>query len=195
LKIVSLGSGAAVPNIQATEVIEHSGKRVDWTFYDLDPEALEKAQEMIGSSGVVRSSFDYGPENGEKEKKETGNRYKGRSYLAAREVDDGSLDAVDALGLWEYLSENQAVTFLKTLYPKLKPGAPMIVSNMLKSRPHPNYNKRAVGWPDLNMRTTEDMLEIVERAMIPTSNVRLTFAEDGVYVVMEIKRPKDHDDS
>jgi cyclopropane fatty-acyl-phospholipid synthase-like methyltransferase len=143
---------------------------------------------MIASSNIQRSTFDFGPRNDADAAQQTGFEFQGRSYLGAREAEDGSLDAIDALGLWEYLTDKQAVAFLRTLYPKLKPGASMIVSNMLQSRPHPQYNQRAVGWPDLYMRTEEDMLRIVEQAGIPTQNVRLTYAEDGVYVVMEITR-------
>ena len=186
LNIVSLGSGAAVPNIEASLRIEQeTNKRVNWQFFDLDPHALGYAKVMIAGSGLHNSQFDFGP----KSPNVNGLEFAGRSYIEARHTEDESLDAVDALGLWEYLELNQAVMFLKMMYPKLKPGASMIVSNMFDKRPHPEYNKRAVGWPRLIMRSEEDLLDIVEVAKIDTKAVRLTHSSDGVYIVMEIRKP------
>jgi hypothetical protein len=60
---------------------------------------------------------------------------------------------------------------------------------MRKKRPHPLYNKRAVGWPEVIMRSDEDLLDIIKAAEIDTEQVRLTTPDDGVYVVMEIRKP------
>lgn len=186
LRIVSLGSGAAVPNIEATKAVEALGKRIEWNLFDLDPRALGSAEEMIADAGLTRSTFDFGP----RAPKGSPTKYAGRSYLAVREeaqgVEDNSLDAVDALGLWEYLNDRQAATFLKVNYKKLKRGAPMIVSNMYIDRPHAKYNQYAVGWPDLYMRDEEDLLNIVEKANLTTDQVRITIPKDRVYMVMEI---------
>lgn len=186
LHIVSLGSGASVPNIEASQRIEaETGKHIDWNLFDLDPNALRHAQAMTSKAGLFLSSFAFGPMSSDPEKP----GFKGRSYIEARHIENESLDAVDALGLWEYLQPNQAEMFLKMMYPKLKPGASMIVSNMRKKRPHPEYNKRAVGWPEIIMRSDEDLLGIVKKANIDTEQVRITTPEDGVYAVMEIRKP------
>jgi len=186
LRIASLGSGASVPNIEASLRIEReTGKKVDWQLFDLDPRALQHAKTMVGTSPIQHSQFDFGPKSNE----HPGLEFAGRSFIEARHIPNESLDGVDALGLWEYLEFNQAVTFLKMMYPKLKPGASMIVSNMLKSRPHPEYNMRAVGWPKLIMRSEQDLLDIVEAAGISTELVRITHSSDGVYAVMEIRKP------
>lgn len=187
LNIVSLGSGASVPNIEASQKIEsETGKHINWNLFDLDPNALHHAKAMTSKAGLLLSSFAFGPVNNDPN--EPG--FKGRSYIEARHIENESLDAVDALGLWEYLEFNQAKMFLKMMYPKLKPGASMIVSNMRKKRPHPEYNKRAVGWPEVIMRSDEDLLSIVHHTdMIDTKQVRLTTPGDGVYVVMEIRKP------
>ncbi|RWZ78202.1 MAG: hypothetical protein EOT05_00315 [Candidatus Microsaccharimonas sossegonensis] len=186
LRIVSLGSGASVPNIEASQKIEQqTGKHVDWQLFDLDPEALMHAYEMTSEAKLSLSTFDFGPLNHDPQKP----GFKGRSYIEARHVEHESLDAVDALGLWEYLSDNQGKSFLQMMYPKLKPGAAMIISNMRKKRPHPQYNMVAVGWPDVIMRSDEDLLGIVDKAGIPTELVRITTPSDGVYAVMEIRKP------
>ena len=181
LKVVSLGSGAAVPNIDATQRVERISKGIDWDFYDQDAMALQDAKIAIDANDFEYSSFNFGPVD-------TSGNFTGRDYYSARHLEKNSLDAVDALGLWEYLTKNQAVAFLRTNYANLKPGGSMIVSNMLKSRPHPRYNTHAVGWPGVRMRSPEDLLDIVEEAEIDTHNISMTFAHDGVYVVMEIKK-------
>ena len=187
LRIVSLGSGASVPNIEASQKIEEqTGKRIEWQLFDIDTNALEKAQMMTSRAGLALSTFDFGPLSTNPDTP----GFAGRSYIEARNaVEDESLDAVDALGLWEYLEPKQAKMFLKMMYAKLKPGAPMIISNMRRKRPHPEYNKRAVGWPEVIMRSDEELLDIVYAADIPTEHVRLTTPADGVYVVMEIRKP------
>lgn len=189
IHIISLGSGASVPNIQAAqEIAAISDAKINWQLFDIDQNALKSAEALITDAHLTNSSFDYGPKN----KDTTTNRefpYEGRSYIEARHQADESVDVVDALGLWEYLTENQAITFLKMMYSKLKPGGVMVVSNMSKDRPHPEYNQRAIGWPDLYMRREEDMVNIVDAALIDTQNVTFTHAEDGVYMVMEVRKP------
>lgn len=186
LSIISLGSGAAVPNIQATKALEAEGRAVNWKFFDFDPNALMFARELIEESDFKLSSFDYGPSwlNPETDQVEP----KGQLYQRAFAVEDESADIVDALGLWEYLKPHEATAFANKLFKKVKPGGSLIVSNMLPSRPHREFNQRAVGWPNLHLRNETDLLDIVEAAEIDTSQVTMTHAEDGVYVVMEIKK-------
>lgn len=186
LSVISLGSGASVPNIQATQALEAKGRAINWKFFDFDSEALIFAQELIQEKDFKFSTFDYGPEW---ENPETGNTEpRGQNYLRAFGEKDTSVDVVDALGLWEYLKPNEAVRFAHTLFKKVKPGGSLIVSNMLPSRPQREFNERAVGWPGLYLRNDTDLLDIVKEAGIDTKQVTMTHAEDGVYVVMEIKK-------
>ena len=184
---MSLGSGAAVPNIQATRAVEDTlEKAIHWDLYDVDPTALRYAAKMTTAASFRSSTFEFGrtlPQNHEDEP-----QFAGRSYIEARSRENGSLDMVDALGLWEYLDFKQAKAFLKMLYPKLKEEGSMIVSNMRTERPFPHYNQRAVGWPKLYMRTEAELIDIVEAAGINPMNVTITTPEDGVYAVMEIKK-------
>ena len=187
LTVVSLGSGAAVPNIDATQRLESLNKRVDWKFYDTNPEALLYAQKLVAEKNFQYSTFDFGPTA--LNKKTNISEPTGRSFARAfGQVPDGSVDVVDALGLWEYLSEDTARRFFEKLYPKIKPGGSMIVSNMLPDRPQKEFNQRAVGWPGLYLRGDTDLLDIVSKAGIDSANVTMTHTNDGVYGVMEIKR-------
>jgi SAM-dependent methyltransferase len=186
LDIISLGSGASVPNIQATIALEAKGKAVNWKFYDFDPNALEFAEELVKEQDFQLSTFDFGSKRFDAKAKR--DRYTGQIYQRAYEQEDESVDIVDALGLWEYLKPKLATDFARNLFRKVKPGGSMIVSNMLPSRPHREFNERAVGWPGLYLRNETDLLDIVEAAGIDTQQVTMTHAEDGVYVVMEIKK-------
>lgn len=189
LKIISVGSGAAVPNIDATKRIEaETGNYVKWKFFDIDPRALKFAHALIEEAEFEKSSVDYGGVSFNVETNEW--EFEGRSYARAFKEESESADVVDALGLWEYIDTDEAgKKFLERLYDKVKPGGMMIVSNMLRKRPQEEFNIRGVGWPSLELRSEEDLLRIVELAGIDTSLVTMTHAEDGVYVVMEIRKP------
>lgn len=187
LNIISVGSGAAVPNIGATRRVEQElGKSIDWSFFDNDPRALSFANTLIDEQGFARSHVDYGPmllhDDGTWE-------FEGRSYEEAYTQPDASADVVDALGLFEYLRDETAIDFVKHLYEKVKPGGIMVISNMLKDRPQKAFNKRGVGWPHLFLRSEDDLLTVLSIAGVDTSDVTMTHAEDGIYVVVEIRKP------
>ena len=190
LNILSLGSGAAVPNMQATRELEAKDVAVHWQFYDFDPNALLFAQKLEEENEFQYSTFDYGPIGPDPKTGEMGPR--GRNYLRAfSEVAEESMDVVDALGLLEYLPPKVATKFVVGLYPKLKPGGSMIFSNMLPSRPQFQFNKDAVGWPKLHYRSDENLLDIIKDAGIDTRQVTMTHDQPDrdVYVVVEIRKP------
>jgi len=60
---------------------------------------------------------------------------------------------------------------------------------MLPSRPQLEFNQRAVGWPGLYVRSDETLVDILAAAGIDTENVTATHTADGVYVVLEIRKP------
>jgi hypothetical protein len=186
MEILSVGSGAAVPNIAASRRIEQEQeKAVNWHFYDNNPVALEFAHELIEEAGLQKATFDYGPVSMNPDA--TWN-FQGRSFIRAYSVEDESVDALDALGLWEYLNKKTATDFAKRLYAKVKPGGVMIISNMLDDRPELDFNVRGVGWPKLHRRSDDDLIEILADAGIEPKNVTMTHADDGVYVVAEIQK-------
>lgn len=186
LSIVSLGCGAAVPNVQATRRLETAGVGTHWRFYDWDASALQFAQGLVENESFEYATFDYGPtwENPKTGKVEP----RGQNYLRAFGLENESVDIVDALGLWEYLKPEEATRFAAKLFTKVKPGGKMIVSNMVPSRPQREFNQRAVGWPGLYLRGDSDLLDIIEAAGIDSRQVTLTHSEDGVYVVMEVRK-------
>lgn len=188
LNIISVGSGAAVPNIGATRRVEQElGKSIDWRFFDNDPRAIGFAHTLINEQGFERSRVDYGPTTIHEDGTST---FEGRSYHEAYAQPDESANVVDALGLFEYLRDETAIDFVKNLYAKVKPGGVMIISNMLKNRPQEEFNKRGVGWPHLFLRSEDDLLTVLSLAGVDTNDVTMTHAVDGVYVVVEIRKPE-----
>lgn len=188
LKVVSLGCGAGVPNIDATTRIEEElGKSVDWDLYDLDTVTLDFAQELVGESPIQNSTFNYGPTD---KLGDGGVKLLGRSFSRAFGLPRESVDVVDALGLWEYIPHDRAIKFAQKAYDLVKPGGGrVIISNMLPDRPQVEFNQRAVGWPGLHLRSDGDIIDIIEKAGIETSNVTMTHSTDGVYVVVSIEKP------
>lgn len=179
VSIVSLGCGAGVPNIEATVKVEkETDKTLNWDLYDLDTEALAFAKELVEESEVEKSTFNYGR-----------NGISSRSFARAFKLKPESVDVVDALGLWEYVGPKAAVKFAQRAYNIVKPGGRLVISNMLPDRPQREFNQRAVGWPSLHLRSEEDLVGIFSDAGIDISNITATHSTDGVYVVLDVKKP------
>jgi hypothetical protein len=173
LKAVSLGCGAAVPDIDATVAVKDKfGKSIHWDLYDIDGKALSFAKDLAAEAGIAGK--DVSTNEG--------------SYFRAFSLPKESLDVVDVLGLWEYLTEEQCIKLLKRSYDLIKPGGSFIASNMLVSRPQLEFNQRAVGWPLIYPRSEDALVDIVASAGIDTDQLKFTTAEDGIYGVMEISK-------
>lgn len=93
---------------------------------------------------------------------------------------------VDAMGLFEYLSSDDAVLLLKSIYTRLQPGASLFFTNMLPSHPHLHVHQRAMGWPGVIVRGEHEVVELVEQAGIPVGQLTTLRPSDGVYVVYEV---------
>lgn len=175
LTIVSLGSGAAVPAIDATLEIEQKlGKKTNMRLFDQSDEILEFAKET-----AVRDGIDI----------DRVTTHTGDYYEAFSEVKPESVNIVEALGLWEYLHDSRCVSLLQRSYDLLKPGGVIIVSNMLDDREQLAFNQRGVAWPGVKPRSEQDLMKIVEDAELPTDQIRFTVSDDGVYGILEIHKP------
>ena len=174
LVIVSLGCGAAVPVLDAVVAMrDQYGKSAHVSLYDQDKDVLDFAEELAGEEDISIPEKD---------------RHVG-SYTEAFKLPPESVDIVDALGLWEYLPDKRCRELLADAYVLLKPGGSIIVSNMLSSRRQLEFNRRAIGWPGVKPRSEDQLVDIVHDAGIDTSLLTFTTSEDGVYAVMEIRKP------
>ena len=110
--------------------------------------------------------------------------------MAAQEgivVGEHQAELVDALGIFEYFNDTDAVIFLQRALRLVKPGGAVIVSNMLTSSPQIDFVLRGIGWEDIHPRTLQQLQDIHLAAGVPVENVTVVVPKDGVYAVMEIR--------
>ena len=103
------------------------------------------------------------------------------------ELGEHQAELVDALGIFEYFNDADAVTFLQRALRLVKPGGAVIVSNMLTSSPQIDFVLRGIGWEDIHPRSLQQLQDIHLAAGVPVENVTVVVPKDGVYAVMEVK--------
>lgn len=177
LTIVSLGSGAAVPTIDAASAIRdmlHKDVRLE--LCDIDDESLAIAGQLAEEAGIPTENVTA---------------YVGHFIRKLHELKKrgASVDIVEALGLWEYLKRDDAVNLLRDAKTLVRPGGAIIVSNMLSNRRQLKFNQFGVGWPYVVPRSEDELVAIVADAGFDTQNLTFSIPQDGVYGVMEIRQP------
>lgn len=175
--ILSLGSGAAVPTIDAASSIrDQLHKTVKMDLCDIDAESLQLASELMQDARIPAGDVDM---------------YVGHFIrkLDAMKKRNARVDIVEALGLFEYLKPRDATNLIKDAYELTKPGGVVIVSNMLSDRPQLEFNQFAVGWPYVVPRTENQLIGLAANAGLDPREMTLTVPEDGVYGVLEIRKP------
>ncbi|WKK73104.1 class I SAM-dependent methyltransferase [Rathayibacter oskolensis] len=171
MHLLSLGSGAAVPVLDALATIgETADSTHDLVLVDLDPSALAFAVELAGDAGLV-DRLRVVNDN---------------IVRAGRHLPRHHFDLVDLLGVWEYGSDRACASLIRSALERLAPGGRIVVSNMLLSRPQLQLNQRGVGWPAVVPRTVTQMVEIALSAGVDPADIEISVPEDGVYAVMVI---------
>lgn len=181
----SLACGAAIPVFQALG--NRQSGSVDVKLVDLDPAALAHAARYAAQSGFVEG-VDF----------QLLKRHLIREMILTprlvEELGDASMDFVDMLGIFEYIPEEfngmkSAAMFLHNAFRLVKPGGAMVIANILDSHPRLHFNQRGIGWPGIIPRSQADLLRIVSDAGIGLDQVAMTVAEDGIFAVVEIRKP------
>lgn len=179
---LSLACGAAVPVLDAVrELPETTDAKL--TLVDFDPQALEFARTLATDQGLMpEKDFHI----------EASNLVKDLIFKDnfIEKHGEESFDMVDMLGIFEYFDEERGAKLLQNAYRLVKPGGKMIIGNMLDTHPTLELNQRAVGWPGIKPRSLEEISQIVEQAGIEGDNVDVYIPQDGVYAVLEIKKPE-----
>ncbi len=93
---------------------------------------------------------------------------------------------IDAMGLFEYLSEKDSAELLRAAYAALPIGGMMIFTNMSPRHPHLELHKRGLGWPGVIQRTMHEVLSIMDTAGIPGDARDIYHAEDKIYNIYRI---------
>ncbi len=95
---------------------------------------------------------------------------------------------VDAMGLVEYLEDNETEWLIKQLYAGIKKGGMIAFTNMSPDHPHLDLHQRGLGWPGVKPRSIQTIATIVEQAGVPLSELTVFKSQDKVYGVYVIRK-------
>ncbi len=171
---IAAGSGQ---NVYTTlsEILPEKVAQARVVLLDSDPDVLEFARELYEHSGVTVGNIEFVCDD------VCGDAVLER-YSEERPF------VIDAMGLFEYLDDCQAVMLLRRVYELLRPGGIFVFTNMTRSRKHLAVHQRALGWPGVIQRQPEDLLQLFRTADIPPQSVNVFIPDDGVYAIYEVAK-------
>jgi SAM-dependent methyltransferase len=177
---ISLASGAAIPVLEALRTAKLDGQKVHLTLVDNDPVALRWAETMAAQEGLnVGDQLTLL------------NRHLLHQFIRnddlLLELGEHQAELVDALGIFEYFNDADAVIFLQRALRLVKPGGAVIVSNMLTTSPQIDFILRCIGWAPIFPRSLQQLQDIHIAAGVPPENVTVVVPKDGVYAVLEVR--------
>lgn len=177
---ISLASGAAIPVLEALRSAKLDGQQVFLSLVDNDPVALRWAETMAAQEGLT-----VGEQLTLLRRNLVHTLVRSEDLLL--ELGEHQAELVDALGIFEYFNDVDAVIFLRRALRLVKPGGAVIVSNMLTTSPQIDFALRCIGWSHIFPRTLQQLQEIHIAAGVPVENVTVVVPKDGVYAVMEVR--------
>jgi SAM-dependent methyltransferase len=155
-RAVSVGSGPALDLRRAIELLPlEQRRRLEVTLLDLDPEALEYAQqglEPLLPSGALQCLRENLPR------------------LAQRKDLSRTLGTPDFLvcsGLFDYLADDAAAALLRVFWRQLAPGGLFLVGNFAPHNPSRAYMEWIGNWYLSYYRTAAEVDELALRAGLP----------------------------
>ncbi len=117
-----------------------------------------------------------------------------------------SFDAVEVLGLFEYLDDRPhdyayagvvagrrsigAVGLLHNAWRLVRPGGRLVVANMLDSRPDLDFVTTVLQWPHIHPRSIDQIVALFDRAGIYEHRLRVDTPLDGVYAVVSVVKAR-----
>ena len=204
---VSLACGAAQPVCHALRHIKESGNptpRV--TLVDLDRSALKAAQTYAQTMEVrqftnVRCMNILRPQGVVSPAVDAQTNVAARALRRRVGLESAAYDAVDAVGILEYVPEVisdegptalqvNAATFLAHAAQLVKPGGLLLVGNMRDTHPQLGFTLNVVQWPHIQPRSIETMQRIAGVAGLGDWQVDVYCPNDGVYALYAMRRPK-----
>ena len=204
---VSLACGAAQPVCHALRHIKESGNptpRV--TLVDLDRSALKAAQTYAQTMEVrqftnVRCMNILRPQGVVSPAVDAQTNVAARALRRRVGLESAAYDAVDAVGILEYVPEVisdesptalqvNAATFLAHAAQLVKPGGLLLVGNMRDTHPQLGFTLNVVQWPHIQPRSIETMQRIAGAAGLSDWHVDVYCPDDGVYALYAMRRPK-----
>jgi SAM-dependent methyltransferase len=180
---LSMACGTALPSMKAAQSV---GLDPTMMLVDFDPVAFEAIDQVADEINFSRAKL-----------------VKNEKYIFSAEALDQlsqELEAaqarpmvMDAMGIFEYTSAKtmDPVEFMRANYKILKPGGRLIFGQMRADRPVLDFTMGVVGWPYVQARSLNEIMNIVHQAGIPTECTSLYLPYDGVYAVGAIDKPED----
>lgn len=168
LRWLSLASGTGRQTLDAASLLR---KRAHLTLTDIDSEALAVAAKLAHDyERTVRSVVTVLLDATDKQ--------------AVRKIMSKTTpDVIDAMGLFEYLSDEQAVELIRTVITAAQPKACFVFSNMRPTHPELQLHKRGVGWPGVIVRETDQVVALLQRAGVTGKSIDIVLPDDNVYAV------------
>lgn len=204
---VSLACGAAQPVCHALRHIKDSGNAIPQvTLVDLDRSALKAAKmyaqaKEVGQFTHVLCMNILRPQGVALSVLDAQTNVATQALRRQVGLEAAAYDAVDAVGILEYVSEVfadesptalqvNAATFLANAAQLVKPGGLLLVGNMRDTHPQLGFTLNVVQWPHIQPRSIETMQRIAGAAGLGNWRVDVYCPDDGVYALYAMHRLK-----
>lgn len=109
-------------------------------------------------------------------------------HLSGRDALDFAPQCIDAMGLVEYLDENEVITLMGRLHRMLEPGGVLVFTNMRPTHPNLDIHKRAVCWPGVRERSEQDVERLMLASGIRPEEITIMLPDDQVYGIYGVVR-------
>lgn len=199
-RVFSMGCAFVPGMAELSRDLKNKGLKLNrWQVVDSDVPSLALSSAILQQNEVDSESIDLVSHNilGNKpHNKLAAKAYRtvteltlaagSRNMLKGVDVEPGSCDVSEALGLVEYLPRLSAVSMLKQLKSITKPGGIVLTGNMVKEneRPGQEFFSEVMEWkPKVQQRSTGEFLELAEAAGFDISKAHVVAPNNGVYVV------------
>jgi ubiquinone/menaquinone biosynthesis C-methylase UbiE len=160
---LSIACGSAQPLIHAASDLKAQGKVVKLVLTDPSAEALNLARRRAEDAGVADQLEMVAV-----------------PFTRLTETFDGrKFDSIEACGILDYLSDEQALALLANARQLLRPGGHILVSNMAETR-GADLLRRIYNW-EILYRTPEEFGKLLVRAGF--KNVRILVEPWGIHPV------------
>lgn len=165
---LSIACGTGQPTFEAARLLKG-----DVTFHlcDLDIEALEFATKLAKEYGISDEVL-----------------YTHRNDLRKKDTVETLMKktqptVIEAMGLFEYLDDDEAVTLLKRLRKGMKKESVLVFTNMRSAHPQLQIHKRGLGWPGVIPRTVNQVRVLMDKAGFTAKQTTVLLPDDDVYAV------------
>lgn len=167
IRWVSVASGTGQPTFDASTAFVSP---IDHLLIDSDQDALDFSQKLAE----------------EYDKNEDTLRFENLNVIKdAQKMDEVIAEfnpnCIDAMGLFEYLTEDEIVALLRRLYAVLPVGGVMVFTSMRDTHPNLDVHKRAVAWPGVQERKWKFIEALILEAGVSSEELTILLPDDDVY--------------